>query len=1494
MSRRRRKRIAEFDPARAPHAPLVRELIVAHLPPLQLRLRDPMVDALVRRLLVLEQSPVSLEEETPAGRLALLALRIQQVLRLLEIEERMLARQFAAFSHLYMQHDDPAEQRDILATYLREHAKTPAQLRGDLRALKRHLGPDSLRERHNLAVLGCSVQIELGLLWLAQAIPAIAAARDDASLDALTRLVDARLGETCGAALTSGKRWHVRWAAGKALVAFAEITAAAGLEVAAEAASAARRGATTHDEHPWVQAAALEAGLLLDPVGGAALLASRVLEPQPARDLFVRKLALRIAVRRFPPAETCALVAKLVAAGDPSEHVRLGLVEIVTGLGWEQGGAHLRVLAGFGDPRERSPKVRACAAIAARRLAAAARLTDATIVRAAADVLTGLTRDDAQFPLVTACEELAGLAADLAPDAPELLDELAPGWLEALGVLISDDASSPHVAETAAAAAEAIARERDPVRRALTIAISSAIAEVRPGHRGSIDLATLAEPLADAARDDELVGRVFADLTRRDWGVSVSRRRDRLLIWRGDRFRWQLWRVLNELRSPLPNKRQAWLHTTGRTYPGEVRAHPGLLEEATATAVPGERVSVDSEGSWCRHLPMVDDVLTLPVLWPRPVRIVSSLGTTVVEPPASLAWRIKNRFTIAWRYRQLTALRLASLRAYRDPQRKRYVELLETDHRIQVTFEPHLRPSSSGPAAPASRNVSDLFEDAPAPAAIAPAATASVTPALAVVAPVGAIRQFFDNNAYYFSSLRENSQAALVVFVGALATLFWTTGWYKRRKIDLARSRVPLSLGGWGTRGKSGTERLKAGLFDGLGFEVFVKTTGCEAMFIHSAPLQQPVEIFIYRPYDKATIWEQMTMLTLGTRLGCQVFLWECMALNPKYVSLLQHDWMRDDIVTLTNCYPDHEDIQGPAGFNVAGVITEFIPRRSTLITSEMSYLPLFETVCKERGTTMYTVGEREAEIIGDDVLDLFPYREHPRNIALVTRCAVEVGVEPDLALLTMAENVVPDLGVLKSYPRARVRGRYLTFVCGNSANERTGFMGNWRRMKLDQLDYDKDPEKLVITVVNNRADRIARSEVFARILVRDIACDRHVLIGTNLKGLRGFIDTALGDYLGELSLIESGELAPGHVPMVVASRVARELANLRIPPATAAAALARLTIYARPAGMVIAPDQRAALEQIITALFDGDPAAPIDIGGVRHKIAGDAKLAAALGEALIAAPATAAAPPDDWPETLADPTRDDIIDHFVFELARMQIRSRIEAQLRRVFEAPSEQARLAFRREFADSFRALFLSQVTIVEDSGATGDQIIDQCARVVPPGSEVTLMGTQNIKGTGLDFVYRWLALDKVVSCLRQQLSPRAEQRMAALVELEAFEDNGLVDTGLCRAVLARAPHHPATDDELAARQRIAARVEAIWKRRKDALVEQRQAGYADRLAAWGEGWLDWIDSARRSRAAYQLIDDLVALRISHQRAAVEMRKLVGRIKGGWLIKALRGKT
>ncbi|HVH06536.1 MAG TPA: hypothetical protein VNE71_11110, partial [Myxococcota bacterium] len=580
--------------------------------------------------------------------------------------------------------------------------------------------------------------------------------------------------------------------------------------------------------------------------------------------------------------------------------------------------------------------------------------------------------------------------------------------------------------------------------------------------------------------------------------------------------------------------------------------------------------------------------------------------------------------------------------------------------------------------------------------------------------------------------------------------------------------------------------------------------------------------------------------------------------------------------------------VQGPAGADVAACIASFVPDRAPLVTTEVDFLPLFAERCRERGAPLTAVRPRDADLIADDVLALFPYREHPRNIALVAALGEELGIDHDLARLTMAQNVVPDLGVLKQYPKARVRGRHVTFVCGNSANERTGFINNWRRMKLDQLDLEKEPQRLVVTVVNNRADRIARSEVFARILVRDVAFDRHVLIGTNLKGLRVFLDAALEDYLRELSLIEPDELAPGEVPAVVHARVQREIANLRIPPPTAHHLLVRLKIYAGAAGLDVSDDGLAAL---LEQRLQPDLKASVDIHEARKQIGDDKELVAALRAALVPRPEPA--PDDDWPETLEPPPADDAIDHALFELARMQLRGRMEARLRALFAQPSEAGRVAFRADFAAFYRVLFLAQVHTVEDSGATGDQIIQFCARTCPPGCDITLMGTQNIKGTGLDFVYRWLALDLVVKTLKEQHSPREDRRVAALAELESFEDHGLVDTGLARAILARPPPHRPSPDEVAARQRIAAKVETIWQRRKAALVEQKKAGLLDRVAKWGEGVLDWVDSMHRTHTSRRILDDLVDHRISHGRASIEQRKLVGRIKGGWLIKMLRRK-
>ena len=235
------------------------------------------------------------------------------------------------------------------------------------------------------------------------------------------------------------------------------------------------------------------------------------------------------------------------------------------------------------------------------------------------------------------------------------------------------------------------------------------------------------------------------------------------------------------------------------------------------------------------------------------------------------------------------------------------------------------------------------------------------------------------------------------------------------------------------------------------------------------------------------------------------VFLWECMALTPDYVDVLQQQWMHDDLATITNTYPDHEDLQGPSGMDVATTITGFVPRRSHLLTTEQQMLPLVRDRCRQRQTTLRGVGWLESGLITDDLLDRFPYREHPDNIALVAAMADELGYSYDFAVKAMADHLIPDLGVLKTHPVAHLQASALEFTNGMSANERFGCLGNWKRLAFDRHDPRQEPAIFISTVVNNRADRVARSRVFASVLVNDLRADRHFLIGGNLKRAAGF-----------------------------------------------------------------------------------------------------------------------------------------------------------------------------------------------------------------------------------------------------------------------------------------------------------------------------------------------------------------------------------------------------
>jgi poly-gamma-glutamate synthase PgsB/CapB len=1184
------------------------------------------------------------------------------------------------------------------------------------------------------------------------------------------------------------------------------------------------------------------------------------------RAFLLRRHAVDLLARRTrdrrAATQAVDMLAEAIVAGDPSEHVRIGLALAAAALPANELRAVV-MLAALADPdRERSPVVRAWALRAAAG-------------NPAAELLIGRSLELDASPLVLriACAEAAKRGGAT----------LAGALLE----LAARDDRPAAIHEAAAAALETIERQVDPVRAAWTATLAAALASTPPGQSTRVPLlrADLPTPGGRA-----WLGRIFAELTRNDWGVDVDIDATQLTIRRGDRWRPRLWRALHELRSPGPNKRQAHSHTRGRVLTGDLRVHSGVLHEVTGTGVPGERTQVEREGGWGRHLPLVDDLLGLPLWRPHPVQVVSSLGVCTISWRRGLPGRIAARLRLVARYAWLAELRLQALAADEPAQRGRYAHALRGAFGIELDFTAHPAPHMlSGTGQPQPRKLSAglraLFPEprgAPPPptGAAHTATTATAATASWLVAPE--LVDWAWMHLHYFVSVSANSQQALAYFLAGLAAFGLVMAYLKNQQVARARAAIPLVIGGWGTRGKSGTERLKAGLLHGLGYSVFAKTTGCEAMFIHAPPRGPAREIYSFRPYGKATIWEQRELLRLAAQLRSDVFLWECMALSPAYVEVLQHSWMRDDLSTITNAYPDHEDIQGPAGVDVAHVIAGFVPTRGRLVTSEINFLPVMREAARGRSTTVIAIEDLAGELLPPDLLALFPYDEHPRNIALVARLAVELGLDPTLAIVTMAEHVVPDLGVLKRFGPARVRGRVLEFINGCSANERTGFLSNWRRTGCDQHDLSTQPDQYIITVVNNRDDRVSRSQVFARVLVEDVACDRHVLIGTNTHGLLGYIHAALDGFLAGQRVVTPEDLAGGTEAGLPARRLDALLARLRIVPRTPEALAGQFELFARGAGRLLPTAALAEAAERCGRWLADDEATALGFAEVYASTRAD--LGPWAEEALAAAPYTG---PVEPPEVDVPATSAAAAEHFARQVARTVIAARLHARLRAALLA-GPAAIEELHGELHAAYRELFLELVDIVEDPLTTGDQVVLRCALAVPPGVRVSLMGTQNIKGTGLDFVYRWIALDVAMQDLASLGSADPETRAAALRRLESPDDPGLLDSGLVAARLnARAPQPGEVELQTRARTAVAARHEA----RRAALGQRKQRGRAERLAAWAEGWVDFLDGARRHGRAKQVMRDLIDRRISHARAAQAMRELDSRAKGGWLVKAMR---
>jgi poly-gamma-glutamate synthase PgsB/CapB len=1401
----------------------VEEVFAGGLSPYDRRLNDALVQALADDYLAWRATPdaqrIYAESEGLGPLLAFLLQDIEaQVQRIKALRGR-----HADFNKRYTRAVTDEERRQHILDYARDLGAGRWQLRGDRRALRRWFGADAVTDRfvrrHGAAERRLTFSLDrIGAL----AAQALEEAEDPGAawtgLD-LMRLVQPLFG------YDGDNRVNVAAFRCLAVATAALPTDARAAAVEDTALADIHRAALDPRQPIWVQCEALRLLRNLSAASFRTVIEHRLRHPEEGDDLFVRRCAARLLGENLQQvADASALLA--MAVQDPSPAVRQAAAGVLVQ-------TEDATRAGLPQLARQDP-------VAPVR--AAALCAGVTLLRRGPEpaeqfrTLLAEVMEEEKDPFVLR------VAAHVAVEGTRLLlgqtpgdVGLSPSW-PAWQRTVTDGLSRLHTGTESLAVRRwaAQARERiwclaEPRARALSEQLRPALPAIRRGRSGRLPRRWFRK------LDESLVGRVLSVHAQEDFGYHLERGWWGARLTRDHPFRFRLWRFLHELRHSDPAKRQAFSHVVGRVSYAPVRAPSAIMSELAETKVPGEPLFLGSEGGWRPYLPLPDDVLASlnQVLWTRPVRFYTSEGVTVLRPPTWPHRRLAAYLRLNWSFAHF-----ARLRNWRegDPNHPAsYLQAL-TALGFRIVFHPHA--DADGTPLPADPAVTRFF------------------PALLLFAGAGTLgehaQDLWKSFVNYFGSVYENSVPELFVFCALAIGGFALRHWFLNFTLWRARARLPLSVGGWGTRGKSGTERLKAALFNAMGHGLFSKTTGCEAMFLHAHPFGKTYELFLYRSYDKATIWEQRHVIRLAASLGADVFLWECMGLNPGYVGILQRQWMRDDLATLTNTYPDHEDIQGPAGVNIPEVMTRFIPRRSRLLTSEEQMRPVLGDAARDLATSFRGVGWLEAGLLPPDLLKRFPYEEHPYNIALVLSMADELGVDRDFALKEMADRVVADLGVLKTSPVAVLRTRRLEFSNGMSANERHGCLNNWVRLGFDCQDPEAEPGVWQVTVVNNRADRVARSRVFAGVLVNDLSADRHFLIGGNLSGLVGYIREAWDEHVPQLTLWpETGEGGPDGAVRVLEQAVRR----FRLP-CLEESVRARLRVMLRGLIEKLATPKDGLADELDVLWHDPD----------------------ALRGRLVAAGVEAS-----------------LVDAAVNHLTQdRKAQEEYRAFVARVRQAP-ERERAELDRAFRELLWKWFQAKLVVISDYHASGDQIISQICNETPPGFRNRIMGIQNIKGTGLDFVYRWEAwhaCHRACTLLRSPDPPRAA---AGLRELAAFQDYGVLSEGFVRETvnLVRASPFAQREEVQAQLDLVLANLDTKMEtiRAKIAGGGAQNTGWLAKVCSALEAFLDAGDAVRRRKQSNRIYRDLVTERISYGRAILEVQALNGRQKGGWLLKRVK---
>ena len=323
-----------------------------------------------------------------------------------------------------------------------------------------------------------------------------------------------------------------------------------------------------------------------------------------------------------------------------------------------------------------------------------------------------------------------------------------------------------------------------------------------------------------------------------------------------------------------------------------------------------------------------------------------------------------------------------------------------------------------------------------------------------------------------------------LIILGALALILIVSGLLEFKYHQQVLLTIPCRIHVNGTRGKSSVTRLIAAGLRAGGKRTFAKTTGTAPRVIDALGIDR-----IIHRLRKPSIGEQVRLLKYFSDENPDVVVMECMAVQPQYQWISEHQMVKSDIGVITNARPDHLDEMGPTEDDVAKSLCNSIPTNGTLITAEEKHKSILQSVANSNKSDIIFSDESTITI---DELNKFKYIEHPQNIAIALDVCDKMGIKRDIALKGMY-SVQPDLGALIVW-RLKVDGGYIQFVNGMAANDPVSTLQIWKFV------IDRYPANTGTAVFfNSRDDRPIRTKQMLELTFKEIKPDYFIIRGDKI-----------------------------------------------------------------------------------------------------------------------------------------------------------------------------------------------------------------------------------------------------------------------------------------------------------------------------------------------------------------------------------------------------------